>query len=414
MRYSPVGGLENPSDSFSTRGRAYCPCRVIIRRVAHRTERCLPSEYFAVRWFLPFLLALFFTLDSSAAEEIRVLIGQAAPQVLIAGQELQVTDRAGRSARFRGRIFIQASGAERFILNRSSNIVPGPLKITTSRPTLTCNEKAFPGSLELQAGTAGHIQIINVVGLEDYLCGVINGEIASGWPLEAIKAQVVAARTYALRKKMDSDGIYDVQATTVDQVYKDGVRQDARAVRAVRETEGLVITYQGKPIIAYYHSCCGGHTDSAANIKGKDLPYVIGVPCTWCRGCPKSNWRLELSSKRVAERLASRGYSLKSVERILPVRTTVAGRIVDLEIIGPDKSVFLTGEDLREALGHMDLRSARFRVVGKHKAFVFLGEGYGHGIGACQWGMKGMAEQGYTWQQILKHYYRGVELGKIR
>jgi stage II sporulation protein D len=173
------------------------------------------------------------------------------------------------------------------------------------------------------------------------------------------------------------------------------------------------MTYQGAPILAYYHSCCGGHTDSAFEIKGKDLPYLKGVECPWCVDCPKFRWNFDLNAQRLAERVSRAGYLIRSVDSLLPVRTTASGRVYELEITSPDKSFFLSGEDLREALGQQELKSTRFQVSRRNKTFHFSGTGYGHGIGACQWGMKGMAEKGHNWRQILKYYYSGVEFVKI-
>jgi stage II sporulation protein D len=250
--------------------------------------------------------------------------------------------------------------------------------------------------------------------MDHYLCGLLSAEIPLHWPAEALKAQVVAARTYAIWKKINSENSYDLVASTLDQVYNGIGVPDPRAAQAVRDTSGWVIVYRGEPILAYYHSCCGGHTDTAWDIKKRDLPYVRGVPCPWCADSPKFRWRLGIPAKRLSRLLTRAGFLIGSVDEILPIKQTPSGRIVDLEITSPDKTLFLTGEDLRKALGYQDLKSARFLVRKRKQTFVFTGSGYGHGLGACQWGMKGMADHGHPWHQILRYYYRGVEFRRLR
>lgn len=352
--------------------------------------------------------------DVSAREHVRVLLGHARSTTVVSGHGLTVIDRAGRTYSPGNRAVIRVAGGNLFTVNRSRMNLAGPLRLTARRGALRWRGNPFPGSFELWSQGPGGIDVINVLEMDSYLCGLLSAEIPLDWPSEALKAQAVAARTYAIWKKINSQNPYDLVASTLDQVYKGMGVPDPRALQAVKETEGWVIVYRGEPILAYYHSCCGGHTDTAWDIKNRDLPYVRGIPCPFCANSPKYRWQLSIPAKRLARLLTRAGFVIGSVDEILPIKQTPFGRIVDLEITSPRRTYFLTGEDLRKVVGYRDLKSARFRVEKRNQTFVLTGSGYGHGLGACQWGMKGMAQRGHSWHQILRYYYQGIEFRRLR
>ena len=203
-------------------------------------------------------------------------------------------------------------------------------------------------------------------------------------------------------------------AATQDQAYQGAHAEDSAAVRAVQATLHWIMTFKGAPILAYYHSCCGGHTDSASDINGKELPYLQSVSCPYCRGAPSYHWKYNISAKRLGRLLSRAGHHVPGVDQLLPLRRTPSGRIQELEVIAGDKTLFLRGEDFRSAVGYGKIKSTRFKITNSDEIFYFTGTGYGHGLGACQWGMKGMAEKGYTWREILAHYYQGVEFTQMK
>ncbi len=352
--------------------------------------------------------------DAHPLQDLRVLVGEARPVALISGEKLRVIDRLGREFHPGERVKVRACGAGFFSLNRDRAQIPGPLRVTSSREVIRYKDSYFRGSLELRALDSRGIQIINLVGLESYLCGLVNSEMPAGWPTEALKAQAVAARTYALWKMNNSKQPYHLAATTHDQVYQGALAEGAGAVNAVLETRGWYMAHKGIPILAYYHSCCGGHTDSALEVKANDLPYLMGVSCPMCASSPKFHWRLSLSKSRLANILSKSGYLVGEVDSIYPIKRSRSGRILELEIITPRTAFFLTGEQFRKALGYGKFQSTRFQVAKQGRRFLFTGTGYGHGLGACQYGIKGMAEQGYKWRRILKHYYKNVEFQRIK
>jgi stage II sporulation protein D len=361
-----------------------------------------------------FLLLLFVTTDAAASQELRVLLGKTDRRSLVTGEALKVTDGSGRTYDCGNTLSIRLAGYERFRLNRMAGPIAGPIRIFTPCSPLQLGRTSLRGALELLGSDNRHIEIINVVELEDYLCGLVNAEISSRWPQEAVKAQVVAARTYAIRKKMDSAGNHHLVATTQDQMYRGASSEDSLAVRAVRDTAGWIMTADREPIMAYYHSCCGGRTDSAANIRGIDSAYLKEVPCQWCGESPAFRWNFDIDAYRLARLLARPGFAPRSVDSVRGVKFSPSGRVLELEIASLKKTLVLTGEEFRKIVGYQKLKSTGFEVAKDHRTFRFTGTGFGHGMGACQWGMKGMAEKGYSWREILKHFYTGIEFARIR
>jgi stage II sporulation protein D len=348
--------------------------------------------------------------DRAAAEKIRVRVGSMRGETVMRGQELCVLDGLSVNRAKGRKISVAVCGPNLFMLKGSDKPLLGPIQVFSQLGVVGWSSRLFRGTLELSGNTGRDAGVVNVVDLEQYLAGLVNSEISSTWPMEAIKAQVVAARTYALWKKRTSEKSYHLESTTEDQVYRGAAREDAVSVRAVRETRGIVMTCKNELIPAYYHSCCGGRTDSAKDIKDRDVPSTRSTVCKWCTGSPRYRWTYEISAKKTARLLSSWADIGKTVTDMRPLRRTIGGRIVELSIRGDEAAVTLSGEDLRRALGFSNVKSTRFEVSVAHGRARFSGTGFGHGIGACQWGMRGMADAGYTWDRILKHYYKGVEL----
>lgn len=372
--------------------------------------------------FIP-ILTLFLPVLAVAADapsgkesspQLKVLVGREVPRAIISGRSLKIVDGDGWTHSCGERVSVRASGENRFAVSPSSRPLAGPLRISSVDGAITVDRGPFRGSIELVSPGSRRMNVINLVGLEDYLCGVVNAEIMSTWPIEAVKAQVVAARTYALRRMLDSGGAYHLTATTDDQVYRGRSIEDSNAARAVRETAGRVMTHGEEPILAYYHACCGGATDSAADIKDRDLPYTASATCRWCGDAPSYRWDYTIAARELARLIAASGKPLKQVDRIVPRRVTQSGRILELDLVSGRGTVTITGEELRRIIGYQKLKSTRFVASRVDGGFHFRGTGHGHGIGACQWGMRRMAENGYSWREILRHYYKDITFSRLR
>lgn len=245
---------------------------------------------------------------------------------------------------------------------------------------------------------------IDRVDLEQYLYSVLGVEMNQDFPAEALKAQAVAARTYAIyRSQAASKKLFDVDSTQDSQVYRGLVSEATTTQAAVDATAGQIMTYRGKPILAAFHAASGGHTENVEDIWSERVPYLRGVP-DYDLGTPGYEWSKTFSTNELSQLL-----KVKKLHAISAARLTPFGSVVSLKVVG-DREKVLTGKQLRTML---KLRSLRFTIGQTPEGFVFNGRGYGHAIGMSQWGAYSMAQQGMTYPTILAHYYRGIDLGSL-
>ncbi|PSP17062.1 MAG: sporulation protein [Cyanobacteria bacterium QS_8_64_29] len=263
-------------------------------------------------------------------------------------------------------------------------------------------DRWYRGSTQLVAGEQG-VTAINRIGLQPYLYSVVGAEMQAEWPLAALKAQAVAARTYALYQRDRARARpYDFGDTTTSQVYRGIASEHPRSQQAVRQTSGQLVTYNGAPILAAFHAASGGYTANVEDVWSQRLPYLRGVR-DFDRQSPYYQWQQTLSARTIGQRLAG----VDAVQAIEPQQRTPRGRVAALKVVGEGATVRLSGPDFREAL---DLRSTQFQVTETPQDFRFRGRGFGHGIGLSQWGARELAQRGNNYRQILGHYYSGVKL----
>jgi stage II sporulation protein D len=279
---------------------------------------------------------------------------------------------------------------------------------------LVVEHKRLRGELRL-LNRNGKIRVINLVDLEEYLRGVVPSEVPHEWPEEALMAQAIAARTYALRQREQNTAQeYDLSATVRDQVYSGVEAETPRTDAAVRDTEGRVITYNGELIQAAYHSTSAGFTEDAKEVWGEEIPYLRGVSCPFDEDSPYYEWERGVGPDRLEEALRAAGYRIGTLATLTPFDWTDSGRVGRLRVLHSEGELLIRGDDLRRVLGYRELPSTRFDVGGMGRELRIRGNGYGHGVGLCQWGSKKLAERGYTADQILRYYYPGVKVTSIR
>jgi stage II sporulation protein D len=255
--------------------------------------------------------------------------------------------------------------------------------------------------------------VINDLPVEEYLVGLINCEISSQWPMEAVKAQAVIARTYALYQREARRGApYHLESTVLDQVYEGCLIEDSRALRGVRDTEGEVLTWRGEVIQAFFHSSCGGHTEASENVWGFPLPYVAGVDCRYCILAPTVRWELTLPLRRIEAALKGAGIPVSGLKAIKAGSRNVSGRLVDIMLVASGGPQAVPAVKFRQALGYGVIRSTNFTLREEGSDVTFRGMGYGHGVGLCQWGAKARATEGFDYREILAYYYPGTVLEK--
>ncbi len=320
----------------------------------------------------------------------------------------------------------------------------GTVRVTARAQGRVLVDGAYPGSVIVLPSAEGRVTLVNQASIDQYLLGVVPREIGAGSPLEALKAQTVAARSYAIGRALSARGkAWDLTADTSSQAYGgvsgklDGVR------RAVGETHGLVLMADGGVVRATYHACCGGSTAEAADIWGGSLPGARAVydgpgrasdlsdeqrvrallldasPSLFCAGTDMFRWRRRYTAQQIETALARRQSG--GVGKLLDVRVSgraASGHVRTLTFVGSKRTISVQGDPIRWALGGDGLPSTFFsldRAGGgqPYTAYEFFGGGWGHGVGLCQSGAIGMARAGYDFRAILAHYYAGATVADL-
>ncbi len=257
---------------------------------------------------------------------------------------------------------------------------------------------------------------VEVVPFEDYVVGVLAGEMPVNFELEALKAQAVAARTYVMKKMSDNKNEdYDIVDTVQNQVYisdqelqdkwKDKYQERINKVKtAVLETKGEYLSYNGKVIEAFFFSTSVGKTENSEDVFKQALPYLRSVDSTWDEEVsPVFNDSKEYSLQEFYERLNLK-YSDKIKVEVL--NTTSTGRIKNIKI----NNKKFTGSEVYK---NLNLRSTFFEINQIGSNVVINTKGYGHGVGMSQYGALAMAKKGYKYDEILKYYYQNIQIEKI-
>jgi stage II sporulation protein D len=267
--------------------------------------------------------------------------------------------------------------------------------------------RRYRGTLRLLA-SAGRVLAINVLDLESYLRGVVPSEMQASWPLEALKAQAVAARTYTL-VNVDHDAAYDICATTDCQVYRGAEAEHPRSDLAIADTTGLVLTYGGLFARTFYHSDSGGVVASAGEVWGMSLPYLQAFQDVAANG-PHRRWEHRLDPAVVGASLAAIGQGVGAVRRVRVLAWSESGRVARVEVVGDGGTTVLAGNVARTQARGWGLKSTRFQMVGD---LVARGEGWGHGVGMSQYGARELAAAGHGFSQILAFYYPQTALQRV-
>ncbi len=269
---------------------------------------------------------------------------------------------------------------------------------------------AVGGSLKVLA-RGGGLSLVNDVDLEEYIKGVVPAEMSPGWHPEALKAQAVVARTYALyQRTLNKSREYDLVATVQDQVYQGRQGVDQRVQEAVESTRGIAVAYQNAPIYAAFSSTAAGPTEDAVNVWSKDLPYLKGVDCPFDVNAPRYQWRAVLKVQDLEATFRRQGVDVGAIASLTPFAYSRAGRVTKLRILHSRGELILRGEDFRRLIGYSVIPSTQFDVESMGVEIALSGRGSGHAVGLCQWGAKEMAEHGYPYSTILAYYFPGTEL----
>ena len=390
---------------------------------------------------------------------------------------------------------VSPEGATRRLPPQAAGLWLEPVAEKGQQTVLAFGKERYRGRVFIRLNQAGSLMAINHLPLETYLASVVGSEMPASWPQAALRAQAVAARTYAL-SHLKPAAAYDVKSTVASQAYR-GLAAETDSTRAaVAATTGKVLMQNGKLILAAFHSSSGGSTEDSGQVWSRQLPYLVSVP-DFDRDSPVSRWNLRLDPEQLRNLFRETG----GVRRIEVLSSSNTGRVRRARVIGPAGSLDLSGSELRQRLGlrstlvsfslqpldpgpglqagvidqavrgSLDtpatgpgrgqppitagtpsrqasrasgaeplLDSATGAVIegdeesfersdraaptpqplfrlpaaasppGPRYALLVEGRGFGHGVGMSQWGAYAMAQQGRSYEQILRHYYRGVEL----
>ena len=374
--------------------------------------------------------------------DIRIGVLLNVKQATISGDALQVDDPAegpvhtapaGSSLAItrRGGLVVMAGTGQR--IERSALVV----RPADSGGTIRVNGRSYSGSLEVRSGEGG-VTVINVVPLERYIAGVVGAEMGPRAPneIEALKAQAVVSRTYALKNQGRwKDRGYDLVSTVGDQAYTGQLAETPLATAAVNATRGEVVTSDGQPIDAFYFSTCGGRTeDGTAAFAGASRPYLTSVDdhdpsgTAYCTASPRYRWKTSWSAAQLgsilrrtlaAEKLSTaRATDLRDVK--IAARSGT-GRVAKLELVGRKGQTPVAGQAIRRVLSPLEggiLWSNDFtvrisRTGGKIERVDVDGRGNGHGVGMCQWGAIGRARAGQDYRAILTSYFPGTDVQRV-
>lgn len=262
------------------------------------------------------------------------------------------------------------------------------------------------------------IEIIQDIGIEEYIKGVVAAEMPALFEEEALKAQAVAARTYALKKMKDNK---DIVETDIGQAYlsKEELKQKwgsnyntywKRISKAVDATKNQVMMYDNEMIDAVFHSTSAGYTENSENMWSVSLPYLRGVESHQDENAPDFVTEKNIKAEEVIGKLQNKYKDIvltdvALLQQIQIVQRSEAGYILQIQI----GNKILTGREVREALG---LKSSNFTIHQKDDELIFTTRGYGHGVGMSQYGANYMAQEGSSYDDILKHYYQGIKITK--
>lgn len=303
-------------------------------------------------------------------------------------------------------------------------------------------KKKYRGNIKL-INNSGKLTVINTVGMEDYLYGVLPSEIYSKWNMEALKAQAVAARSFAYSNynKFAKYG-FNLTDDARSQMYKGYNNENQNTSRAVDETKGIVGMYGGKVAELIYNASSGGYTVSAKDVWGSDVPYLISKEDPFSRNNEHSNWSFIMNKAEIEKILKNSNKDIGSLNNITIDETTKGGHVLKLTFHGTKGEAVYTKDAVRWALGSGKLKGLLFKVSGSadeknissgsfvllgkyiderlvenkgkntqtESSYIFLGSGYGHGVGMSQYGAQQMAKEGYKFDKILEFYYPGISL----
>lgn len=321
-------------------------------------------------------------------------------------------------------------------------------------------ETPYRGGFGAKRQNTNDISLINYLTMDEYLYGVVPREMSKSWPIEALKAQAIVARNFAVSNmnKFSHYG-FNLDNTTNSQVYGGYKWEGPISNQAVDETSGLVLKHDQAIVNAFYHSNSGGYTANSEDVFSSPLAYIKGVYDPFSLGAPNDTWTLNYSKAFIEGKLKDYGYNIGSLKEFYISEYTAHNRVFKAAFIGSSSTAILPKQDIRKVFGYNEVKSTLLTVVPdnaititdgsgfyekgpstvsvlsgdgsisnlsaeveiagsnqNHKVkstadnYTIAGKGWGHGLGMSQWGAKKMAESGFDYEQILTFYYTNTHI----
>ena len=373
------------------------------------------SELKGRHWWIGILLWFILLAPAQASVILRVAIAREVKQVKVGASTTAIVKDS------RGKTLGELPGMKPF----PAQAVAGGVALDrwqsglfwiepTNKGYVYIGDRWFRGRT-LVVPTGNGLTAVNWVDLEEYLYSVIGGEMNSSWPEEALKAQAIAARTYALyeRERQRRNPVYDLgDSPDRWQIYKGVSSESPKTYNAADQTAGQILTYNNQIILSVFHACSGGHTENVEDVWSTRVPYLRAVPDfdqkIKDQKIKECNWTKTFTPREISARISGIGNVKEMIiENVSPFRS-----VKTLKIIGNKGTKILQGEEVRTAL---KINSTRF-IVNKdaNGSFILQGLGFGHGLGMSQWGAYELAKRGANHLQILGYYYQGVALTPIQ
>lgn len=363
------------------------------------------------------LLAAFLILPSQArgAPPVRVAILDGVPSVEVSAERgLVVSDPQSRRPHFS----YPNPTPLRISVSRSRWLEVGPRPLQATAVTLEAirggvikiGSREYSGLVDVFLNNGG-LLLVNELPLEEYVTGALRGEVSDKWSAESLRAQAVAIRTYTVyHQLLNQAKVYHLAAGTQYQNYSGRVSPASPLWIAVRETQGQILTLGGQLIVAFYHTDSGGWTERSDLVFSGEMPVLRGIRDEFSVSSAYGRWTLELPLGDLRELLRRGGVSVGEIRELEVLDRSESLRAQRLEIRHSQGTALLRGADFRRLVGYDTLKSTIFAVSIQGGRAIFQGRGWGHGVGLSQSGAKEMGERGYSYREILAHYYPGTVL----
>lgn len=367
---------------------------------------------------------LFSGAVSASVPDVKVLIAKSLKNVIVEGIDLQKTIHTQKKTQ-------QYSGRKKISFNCQpsknmvQNLPKSPLLVASlSSPTglISWGKQKYKGELQLLTNpNTESCDLVNLVPMEAYLTTLLAKEMNGTWPVEALKAQAVAARTYAYERiqrglGVDADKLYHLESSEKDQVSGTYFDITQNTIKAARETEGeILVGPSGKISPAFFHAKCGGKTLRPDQVWGGVEEGYRSVNCTFCSKAGKKDWKHHIKGQKLnqmVDQVLKRYYADKmdgSDIRLMPDSVHNS----ELRLYVGDRLHIIKKAYLRNMAGRDILPSNNFTLTKKNNEFIVEGQGHGHGVGLCQLGALELAKRGYDYRQILSFYFPRHKMKKV-